>query len=97
MDVDFQNFSSLFSNTDGKETCQKWAQKKQQIFSDLLLVVSLRGGGLFNFQGGYQFDKLGFNDFLLENIPSNFYYIHKSTVICFYHKSIFDRIWVVTR
>nr|WP_304058424.1 hypothetical protein [Enterocloster clostridioformis] len=44
IDGNFQNFFSLFSNTGGKGKRQKWAQKKQQIFSDLLLVVPLAGG-----------------------------------------------------
>lgn len=34
------------------------AKKAANLFQDLLLVVPLWGGRLFNFQDGYQFDKL---------------------------------------
>lgn len=44
-----QSFLASLSNTELLEICQKWAQKSSKSFSDLLLHVPLRDGGIFSF------------------------------------------------
>jgi hypothetical protein len=45
----WQPFFASPSNTEHLGICQKWTQKSSKSFSDLLLCVPLRGGGIFSF------------------------------------------------
>ena len=44
-----RHFFASLSNTELLKICQKWTQKSSKSFSDLLLCVPLRGGGIFSF------------------------------------------------
>ena len=44
-----QSFLASLSNTELLEICQNGRKKSSKSFSDLLLCVPLRGGGIFSF------------------------------------------------
>ncbi|MFQ7639621.1 MULTISPECIES: hypothetical protein [Enterocloster] len=49
--IESGKFPCSHTSTDTFPICQKWAQKSSKSFSDLLLHVPLRGGGIFSFYG----------------------------------------------